>query len=111
MHRLYDQEYFRHELRHKGLDEKGVPRINQIMLSFNSNLKLPEVQVNHWLRRGWTVKKDFKTADEVHLILEKYLTVDEREELFIDIQTAEREDEAREINDWDDYIAHRKEEE
>ena len=109
--RLYDQEYFRHELRHKGLDEKGVPRTNQVLLSFNNNIKLQERQVNHWLRRGWTVKKDFKTADEIHLILEKYLTVHEREDLLIDIQTAQRADAEAEINDWHDYITHRKEEE
>ena len=84
---------------------------HQLLLSFNNNIKLPEKQVNHWLRRGWTVKKDFKTADEVHLILEKYLTVHEREELFIDIKTAEKEAEELEINDWHDYITHRKEEE
>ena len=107
MHKFYEaylQEYYRIKLKHLELDEQEVPRKHQILLSFNSKRKIPEKDINDWLKKGWLVVHSFNTPSELFLILEKDICSVYRVEQQVEMKMQEEKQEQFEIDAYEDFL-------
>ena len=114
MHKFYEaylQEYYRIKLKHLQLDEQEVPRKRQLLLSFNRKRKIPERDINDWLKKGWLVVHSFNTASELFLILETEISSVYRVEHQMEMKVQEAKQEQFEIDAYEDFLTAKDKEE